>query len=270
MTRHDTLHVRGRSVDPGLFEHLGKQAAHLADTAGISLTDAVVQTVGHEKLNSEQVRRVVEFANIEAFQRKYASTSGHLRHVHIDGGPADPVEVLQALHKEARPREVTIDALEYSMPPDFSKSSAASFTESERTRAGVLGDVMSLRSKLAAGHDELVQSSEAAKERMSMAVEKLAEAVVSATSQGTSPSELLEAWSLVDAESAKVAFRRFSPFMKASNQKVASRIINPAAPVVSAFAELVKEAKTYQAHQLALRDLEKNLADVTAWLEEER
>lgn len=268
MTRHDTLHVRGRAVDPGHFEHLGKQAAHLADTAGISLTDAVVQTVGHEKLNSEQVRRVVEFANIEAFQRKYASTSGHLRHVHIDGGPADPVEVLQALHNEARPREVTIDALEYSMPPDFSKSASVSYVTTERTRAGVLHDISSLRSKLSAGHDELVQGAEAAKERMEMAAEKLAEAVHTASVQGAAPAEIYEAWGRVDPDVAKVAFRRFSPFMRPSNVKVASRQINPGAAVVTAFSELVKEAKTYQAHQLALRELEENLATVTAWLEE--
>lgn len=256
-------------MDPLTFENLGKQAARLAESGDLSLTEAVVQTIGRVKLNSEQVRRVVEQANIEAFNRKFASTSGSMRAVHIDGGPADPVTVLQALNDGARPREVTIDALEYSMPPEQVKGSSFSFTEPTRTKEGVRMDIYALNDRLRAAHDEVTQNLEAARGTMNDHLVDLAGAVKSASLQGAAPSEILEAWSRIDQELAKLAYARTKSFMS-SNTKVGGRAINPASRVVQTFADFVKEAHSFVAHQRAVASLEVELHKVGTWINQNR
>lgn len=268
MTSHDTTPLRGRPVDPQSLEALGKQAAHMADASGISMTDAVVQTIGHVKLNAAQVRRVVEFANHEIFSRKFAATSGSIRAVHIDGGPADPVEVMQALNNAARPREVIVDSMEYSMPPDLVKqSSPFSFVSApERTRAGAMGEVHALQAKLAAAHDELVQNMEAAKERLSDAFVALATQVKQASAGGATPAEIYAAWASVHPELAKIAHTRLASLMRADNEKVAGRAINPSVKLVTVFRDFVKESLSAEAHALALRGVETEMGKVSSWL----
>lgn len=255
-----------RAVDPSHLETLGKSAARMADSGDVSLTEAVVMTIGREKLNSEQVRRVVEYANTEAFNRKFASTSGSMRAVHINGGPADPVQVLQSLNDAARPREVTIDSLEYSMPPDMGKTSSAVLSALDRTVAGVMGDVHGLRHQLTAAHDELTQSTEAIKSAMNEALVDLAGFVKSASAQGAAPVEIYAAWKAREEELAKVAFDRTRSFMRDSNVKVAGRTLNPAHPVIRGFEDFVKAAHSYAAHREALLGIEKELLKVSTWL----
>lgn len=257
-------------MDPLTFENLGKQAARLAESGDLSLTEAVVQTIGHVKLNSEQVRRVVEQANIEAFNRKFASTSGSMRAVHIDGGPADPVAVLQALNDGARPREVTIEALEYSMPPEHVKSSSFALTESLRTADGVRGDIYALNDRLLAAHDEVTQNLEAARGDMNEHLSDLAGAVKSASLQGATAGEIFAAWAKIDRELAKLAHDRTSRFMSGGDIKVAGREINPNSAVVRTFGEFAKAAHSYGAHMKALVSLETEIQKVSTWIKNNR
>lgn len=268
MTSHDTTPLRGRPVDPYALEAMGKQAAHVAESGSLSMTDAVVQTIGHVKLNSEQVRRVVEYANIEIFNRKFAAMSGSVRSVHIDGGPADPVQVMQTLNDAARPREVIVDSLEYSMPPDLVKSaSPASFdTTPERTRNGAIGEVYALQSKLAAAHDELVQNVEASKERVSEAFDDLVELVKSASAGGATPAEIYSAWHSVHPELAQLTYSKLASFMRPDNEKIAGRSLNPSSRIVSVFSDLVMESKSAEAHTIALRGIEAELGKIAGWL----
>lgn len=267
MTIHDMIPMTGRLVDSGHLESLGKVAAQLAETAGISMTQAVVQTIGMEKLNSEQVRRVVEFANVESYNRKFASLTGTTRAVHFEGGPADPAQVLQSLNDQARPQEVTIEAMEYSLPPDFAKkASMSAFASTDRTQKGLIGDVYAAHSKLAAAHDELVQSAEAAKERMNEHFAMLSERVKSASAGGAHPAEIYTAWARIHPELAKVAYKHTASCMRTDNEKVAGREINPSAPLVTLFRTFVKEAQSYEAHSIALAEVETELGRVSAWL----
>lgn len=257
-------------MDSMTFENLGKQAARLAETGDLSLTQAVVHTIGHVKLNSEQVRRVVEQANVEAFNRKFASTSGSMRAVHIDGGPADPVEVLQCLNDGARPREVTIDVLEYSMPPEHVKSSSFSFADSVRTADGVRGDIYALSDRLRSAHDEVTQSFEAARSDMNEHMVVLGEAVKSAGLQGATAGEIYASWAKQDPELAKLAFDRTRHLMHGVGTKVAGREINPSAPVVQAFGQFSKAAHSYGAYAKALTALESEIHKVSSWMKTNR
>lgn len=269
-TRHSTSidTVESRSVDPGHLDGLGKQAARLAETSDCTLNEAVVHTIGHEKLNSEQVRRVVEIANVEAFHRKYASLDPQSRVVHLDGGPADVAQVLQSLNGAARPREQMIESLDYDMAPEAKVSSIDFAPTTDRTVAGVIGDVLRLQSKLAAAHEEVVTSAEASEFAMNEALLQLADTAKWAGLQGAAPQEVFEAWHRVNPELAKIAFARLSRFIPASNEKVASRSINPDHAVVRDFERFAKHAQEYGTQIAARQRVEAEVLRVNQWLDQ--
>ncbi len=267
----NTQHRSGRSVDPSLLEQLGKQAAasYGAEPMG-SLTDAVVQTISHYSLNSEQIRRVVEAANTEAYNSKFASTSGVMRAVRFDGGPADVTEVMEKLNAAARPKEVMLDSIDYAVAPYMGQQKQSSAVGFElamlRTRAGVMGNITALQSKLSSAHDEIVQGREAACGMMNEAMERLAHAVKTASLDGATPEELYQAWFAVDPELAKLAVSKTKSLMRRDNEKVAGRRIRADASVVSEFAEFAKQARLYVSHTTASREMETELARIADWL----
>lgn len=269
MTYTDKIPQGDRPVDPTHLEALGKQAARLAETGGLSLNDAVTKTIGFEKLNSEQVRRVVEFTNIEAFNRKFAALEGPMRAVQLDGGPADPVQVLQNLNNGARPREVTMEAMDYSTPPTFGKQASAVLPLRDRTRAGLLGEVVALQSKLSSAHDILIQDVEAEKYKLSEQLCVLIERAKSACLAGAHREEVFEAWQREHPELAETAYQYAVPHLPPSAVKVAGRRINPEHSLVASFKDFVKSAQALDAALTAVRNIEMELTKVSSWLSSE-
>jgi hypothetical protein len=260
----------GKPVDASHLEALGKTAARLAESAEITLNDAVVETIGHEKLNAEQVRRVVEHANVDAFNRKFASMQGPMRAVALDGGPADPVHVLQSLEASAQSSGEMIGTTDYSMPPMVRKEAAVTHPYvPSRTREGVVGDVYDLHRTLKAAHDELTQNAEASHYMMLEALEDLTDRTKRAQLQGALPEEVFLAWSTHHADLAKVAASQVG--LRATDvAKVASlRVINPQQPVVRSFMEFAKRASSYYTNVQARRDVEAELGRVDAWLQKQ-
>jgi len=258
-------HSSYRAVDPAHLEFLGKRAAAQAEADGMSLTHHVVESIAAEKLSAEAVRRVTEFANIEAVTKKFAAVQGTHRSVHIDGGPADPTLVLQKYSALQRPKEVTVDALEYSMPPEYMAKSASFELVSDRTVPGVLGGIDALRQKLASAHDEVIQSVEASREAMVSAMAQLVEEAKLASLSGATAAELLAAWDRIDPELSKTAFSRAEAVL-VPGEKVANRRIRGDAAVVTVFADFVKSAKSYGAHLTALSEIESGLSSVNSWI----
>jgi hypothetical protein len=239
----------------------------LANTTGLSLTEAVVETLGREKLNAEQVRRVVEFTNVDAFNRKYASMDpSSSRIVHIDGGPADPVQVLQSLSSTAaiQPEDRMED---YALPPQ-KVASALPFYESYTTPMESVRSITQLRSKLASQHAALVETAEAAQYTMKLALDEVARRVKSAGVDGASAADFYAAWHAVDGELAKVAFQHTQHLVPSTNTKVAGRSLNPAHPAVTAFAHFTKCAHAYGSSVRARQELETEMTRVDTWLEE--
>lgn len=268
MTHTDKTRQGFQPVDSSHLESLGKTAARMAEAGGTSLNDAVTQTIGHEKLNSEQVRRVVEFTNIEAFNRKFAALEGPLRAVQIAGGPADPTQVLQSLNNDARPQEAVMESMDYAMPPTMGKHSSRHFEPTARTVTGVLGDVLDLQRKLAAAHDTLTQDAEAARYMLNESLLELVARAKTACLHGAAPGELYEAWFRVDQGLAKVAFERSAQVLPPSTTKTAGRRINPDHVVVGTFVQFAKHASAYTGYVTAVRNLELQMARVGSWLEE--
>lgn len=87
-----------RPVSGEHLEVLGKQAAaNWCEGKVASLHAAIVDVVRGERLSPEQVKRVVEFTNGDAYLQEFRKEGSH-KVVHFDCGPADPSQVLQDLN----------------------------------------------------------------------------------------------------------------------------------------------------------------------------
>lgn len=262
----NSLAMAGQPVDPDRLQNMGKTAARLAETSGLSLSEAVVRTVEREKLNSEQVRRVVESANIEAFNRKFASMTGGDRFVSIDDGPADPQQVLSQLGC-AQSGEYEIGTTDYDLPPTKVAELTSGTMPVHRTRGGAVGDVLRLQSKLAAAHEIVVQDAEAASAEMGVALADLGDWVKRATLNGAEAGEVYASWAGAHPEIAKLAANRLMGGVPALT-KVAGRRLNPEHPVVASFAHFVKTAQDFHKLLGVRQNLESQLLRVGKWLQE--
>ncbi len=257
----------GVVVDPGQLDVLGKQAAVYAEGSGLSLTEAVVHTIGQEKLSAEHVRRIVEIANTEAFNKKFSSLDPSCRIVNLEGGPADPASVLSALEYQARPRDIMLDTFEYSAPPENNLKFASSHDFlPERTAGGARQDILNLHYKLASAHEEAVQSREASRYCMVEALTKLAQTTITAAHDGATAAEVFTAWSSVDPDLAKLAYDKVRHVFHGPTTKVAGRSINENHALVAEFREFVKQATAYVAYTNQTQTLEQESIRVDGWI----
>jgi hypothetical protein len=81
------------------LEVMGKKAAsrYLCGDC-CTLNDAVVETVKQAGLSPEQVKRVIEFANTNAYIERFNKLGSDHKYVEFDGGPADPSVILKDLN----------------------------------------------------------------------------------------------------------------------------------------------------------------------------
>lgn len=261
----------GHQVGAAALELMGKTAAQFAESNQISLTDAVIETLqAHPDLTPEHIRRVVEFANTEAFNQKYASLDPSHRVVDIEGGPADPQSVLQACASANAAAPVVLPSLEYAAAPlPGTKTSSTMFEASERTRGGILQDVDGLRTKLSSAHEEAVQSREVSRSYMNDAMVKLAQSTLAAAGQGASGSEVFAVWAAFEPELAKVAYQKVAHYFKGEQTKVAGRSIRPTAQVSVDFQDFVKKAASFLAYTEAVQNVEAELVRVKDWLKDQ-
>lgn len=97
------------------LESLGKEASSLYLDGGMSLNDAVVKVAGvHPSISPHQVRRVVEFANTETFQRIFEKQADDKN---VDFDVADPGAVLRNLEMGSRGQISAPAPSEYSSEP---------------------------------------------------------------------------------------------------------------------------------------------------------
>lgn len=113
-----------KNVDPGQLEAMGKRAAALY-TQGTPLSEAVVEIVKEARLAPEQVKRVCEFANTNAYLNEFEK-AGEFRNVTFEGGPANPARVLQDLNDGSSPAVHQVKTAAYLPPTDHYKTASAS------------------------------------------------------------------------------------------------------------------------------------------------
>lgn len=109
------------------LEVLGKQASARWSCGEVKrLSDAVVETVKHAGLSPEQVKRVVEFANQDAYLKEFKKEGSEHKFVDFPGGPADPAEVLRDLNSGAGGSVFDRGSSDYNTPPSEKTASAKS------------------------------------------------------------------------------------------------------------------------------------------------
>lgn len=82
-----------------------------------TLTSAVVETVKHAGLSPEQVKRVIEFANTDAYLSEHHKEGSDSKYVEFTGGPADPGEVLRDLNDGGGGTVFDRGLADYGLPP---------------------------------------------------------------------------------------------------------------------------------------------------------
>lgn len=121
-----------RPVSGEHLEVLGKKAASdFCEGKVASLHEALIDTLRDERLSPEQVKRVVEFCNGDAYLQEFRKLAAH-RVVHFDGGPADPAQVLQDLNDGGGGSVYDRGTLDYSRSPRDVHKEAAARTPEER------------------------------------------------------------------------------------------------------------------------------------------
>lgn len=115
-----TQQAHARPVSAEELEVLGKQAsARWAEGKAKNLSEAVIETVKHAHLSPQQVQRVVEFANTDAYLKEFKKEGSE--HKYIDFGPgqlADPSEILKDLNDGGGGSRFDDGRLgDYSLPP---------------------------------------------------------------------------------------------------------------------------------------------------------
>ena len=251
-------------ISPEQLIMLGKSAAQVSETSGMSLTDAVVRSVGMTKLNSHQVRRVVEAANHEAFHRKFASMDPTMRVVELDGGPADPAAVMERLAVAAEPMKVAAYS-DYRLPPQPRHKVASTYQE-PMSKEAALQPVINLYSELRASHDDLIGTLGARQADVEMSVQKLAASTRQAAFDGAYHEDLETVWGEVNPKLATEVLGSLGVERAPEGVKVASRRIVDHAAVVTDFKKFAKAAAEYEIAAEAVRTLEQELVRVQTFL----
>lgn len=252
-----------RSFGPAELRELGKSAADLSIAHGLGMDEAVVRTIGSIKLSSEQVRRVVEAANHAAFNSAYSKTSGRVRAVHFEHGPADPQAVIDRLRAESSVTKAAAD-MSYAFPPSVRGSSAGGFLGLPETVGAVMKDVRALQEKLAFAHEEAVAGAEVASMDVSEALETLSRTTKIALEGGARPDDLYAAWAEVHPELAKTAADRLR--LRLTGVKTAGVRINPDHVVVTSFENMCRAVESYGAYDAARRTIELEQVKLSEWI----
>lgn len=267
-----------RPISGEHLETLGKKAA--ADWCSgkcASLSESVVNVVREERLAPEQVRRVVEFCNQDAYLREFRKEGQVNRVVHFDCGPADPAQVLQDLNDGGGGTVYDDGNLDYQMPPvaggtktasaDLTKTASAGELPPDPYEAGFWAlfgpqgeepvadnrEIFRVREKLADARSHVASELDLLESNYREAGEALYCQVKSAALNGMPLGHMVSAWGFVQEDPAfvKAAFDLLSPRLRAdgvfgsyeemgaSLEKAASAraIVNPEHPLMVRYAE---------------------------------
>lgn len=253
--------MSSRQVSGDHLEMLGREAASKYASGKVrDLSSAVVEVVKTAHLSAEQVRRVIEVTNTQAFQTDFKKESTQ-RFVHFPGGPADAGKVFAAIN--VTEKTASSDGLhDYGRAP---RSKTAELVDADRILAEAfktdgrpdypelnpMGDAYRLRDKLASASEHLTSEISRAELDYMHAVDSLFGSIKEAAHvEGTSLGDVIRAWQAIGAKSefVKAAFSALTPrlmkeqvfdsldAMGASLQKTsAERFVNQQHPLVTGF-----------------------------------
>jgi hypothetical protein len=282
--------LRARPVSGEHLEVLGKHAS-AAWQSGVhpTLSEAIVDTVKHAGLSPEQVRRVVEFANTDAYLGEFKKVGTH-KVVDFPGGPADPAEILRSLN-DSGDHVYDRGTTDYAQPPpdakiasDAAERALTALFETPPSRVPFvhpLAEALDLRDKLAGAEEDLRASVCGLEGAYADVAAALYGHVKQAALEGAPLGDVVEAWRSIDpsGERVKIAFALVGPrllregvFASAaallgSVDKVASAgLVNDEHPLVAAFAELGDVLTKLATARAAQDEVRTHLDHLTAFL----
>ncbi|HEU4534223.1 MAG TPA: hypothetical protein VFS00_08895 [Polyangiaceae bacterium] len=203
--------IGSRGVTGEELEVLGKRAASLWSSGRApTLSDAVVEAVKHASLSTEQVKRVIEFANTEAYLGEHRRMGGSDRVVDFGrGGPASPSDVLPDLRDGGGGGENVTLGYDYSEAP---KTASALPDEAlwelfrssggEDPHAEPLAEAVALRAKLAGDYGQATTELSSVRVLLDGLGRHLGEQVKQAAYAGHPLSQVVGAWSAVSTPGA--------------------------------------------------------------------
>ena len=289
----DFQQSNARAVHAEDLEIMGKRASATWSAGGFkTLGEAVVDTVKHAGLAPEQVRRVIEFANTDAFLSTFNKLGSGSRYVDFGQGVlADPREVIRDLNDGGGGSVFDSGTSDYDGPPSHSKQASAKDPEAEisfyaafHKEASTEGLpyeepeswVWHARDKLAGEYQHLNSTLGGLEVAYQDCALGLSEQVKNAAMNGASLGQVVRAWSTVtdDPTFMKVAFQLITPRLiregcfsdvDAVNQSIEktgnARLVNTDHPLVTAFADycdvLCKLSEVRQERNLAAEKLSK-------------
>lgn len=159
-------------VSAEIMEQMGKEAANLFLKEGIPLNESISKLASsYHNFNSEQVKRVVGFANNAAYlgiheKNKISGANSSYPQFEL----ADPAKIIQDLGDGARPTVITKTDVDYATPPIEKTSSSVEDLVSQlfgettdhepESRESILNSLTKTKYKLAGLLDSLVSSHE--------------------------------------------------------------------------------------------------------------
>jgi hypothetical protein len=293
-----SLQRAAKSVDPEQLELMGKKAAALYGEGKRSLSEAVVDTVKQACLSPEQVKRVCEFANTNAYLSEFEK-SGEMRNVTFTGGPADPGYVLKDLNDGGNPALNNISNDDYQAPAlsyktaslgmdkvaeafgfhadDTKTASAVSRTRDHASHINPADDVNDLRMGLERAKEDASSKLASARIFYDSLAKDLCDAVTQAVETGTDLGDIGRAWSgyTEDARLYKEAMSKVSSHLRARGHKgltmmakIAGVIPNPAHPVIAGYVAFTKAAHACRVLDTAIKVLDEQLLGANKKLHE--
>jgi len=282
--------MNARPVSGEHLEVLGKRAsAMFLEGRENSLNDAVVGVVKEAGLSTEQVLRVIEFANTDAFLVEFRKEGSGNRVVNFDGGPASPSVVLKDLNDGGGGSVYDRGDSDYHQPPESKHASVnlraerelweklAGEGRGELPEANPYGDVIRLRDELTDKHAHALSMISDLEVRFEDVSNSLLQQVKQAALSGVPLSDIVTVWALAapDPEYVKLAFSQLQKplidngvfpsdrhFIESLEKNASARRVNPEHPLSRDFADycdiLSKLAE--------LRDAEDVLAEASGQL----
>lgn len=279
------------------LETLGKEAASRYVRGGSSsMTHAVVETVKSAGLSPEQVRRVVEFANIDGFHQEFRKEGSGHKVVEFRGGPAVFADVLRDLN-DGGTTVMDKHAHDYSTPPPdvfglTSRNADRLGLESEKLAeafgvqevqlpfADPLRPAFDMKDKLAGMEQDLASQLSTLEEQFLYTTDGLFDAVKQASMDGLELGAVISAWHQVTGrpEFVKQAFVHLTPRllenrvfsskeeMGNSLTKVASGLLNMQHPIVIHFTDFCELLTKMAEARLAKEEVGVELDKITTFL----
>ena len=284
-------HTRSESGEH--LEVLGKRAsAGWINGEYKTLTDAVTDTVKQAHLSPEQVRRVVEFANTDAYLKEFKKEGAAHHIVNFSGGPADPSAIIQDLNDGGGGSVFDTGTGDYNTPPSGEKTASA---EDESALAALFGssvetplpyenphgEVIELRDKLAGANDLLLNQISGLEVMYAELGDRMYHQVKQAALSGVSMGEVAEAWQYVAPtdEHVKVAFGLVTPrllnegvfrnveeMLDSAEKTAGAKVANPEHPLLVEFAEFCDALTKMAELRSAREELKEHLGHLNNYL----